>query len=131
MATGSGIDARAEPWRYVGTAGNPAFENGWDNVAIEQRVRFRRVTLAGGAVYVDLGGVAARAGQTAVANPIFTLPDGYRPPTHEWHPIVVANGVTLLQVTTAGAVNVSASGGTGTATPTSGVHLWAVRVIIA
>ena len=61
-------------WRYVGQAGQPAFQNGWSNLdgAGGRSARFRK--LSNGMVTVQ----GCVSGGT-VGQPIFTLPVGYRP----------------------------------------------------
>ena len=72
--TAAGIAAMfaGEPWHYVGEAGEPAFENGWENVPGDTNLAFR-IREPG---VVDLHG-AVQSGTPGAA--IFTLPEGYRP----------------------------------------------------
>ena len=72
--TAAGIAAMfaGEPWHYVGEAGEPAFENGWENVPGDTNLAFR-IREPG---VVDLHGVV-QSGTPGAA--IFTLPEGYRP----------------------------------------------------
>ena len=63
---------RGEDWHYVGEAGEPAFENGWENVPGDTNLAFR-IRETG---VVDLHG-AVQSGTPG--STIFTLPEGYRP----------------------------------------------------
>ena len=92
--TAAGIAAMfaGEPWHYVGEAGEPAFENGWENVpgdtnlAFSSQLRRHACKVVGGDQIgscrirepgvVDLHGVV-QSGTPGAA--IFTLPEGYRP----------------------------------------------------
>src|SRR5690606_28676234 len=62
-----------EDWHYVGEAGEPAFLNSWDNFAdLNYHLAFR--IRESGIVDVQ-GAVTGGANQ----DPIFQLPEGYRP----------------------------------------------------
>lgn len=80
------ISAGDHSWHYVGTAGEPAFENGWINYDNDTRylnARFRK----DGDGYVHMQGlVEAGAANTVV----FTLPAGYRPANPEVAPLTYA-----------------------------------------
>ncbi len=65
-------DATTVPWRVVGDAGQPSFENGWTAVAGPEYIpRFKKLN---GVVFMQ-GSVAGGAASTAA----FTLPVGHRP----------------------------------------------------
>lgn len=65
-------------WRVVGTAGQPAFENGWTHYGGEwEAVAFRKDAQG----YVHIKGLI-RSGTLGTATPCFTLPVGYRPPAN-------------------------------------------------
>lgn len=65
-------DAEEDGWHYIGTTGEPAFENDWGELAFAPLPAFR-IREAG---VVDLhGGFTGGDGGTVV----FTLPEGYRP----------------------------------------------------
>lgn len=64
----------SEAWHEVGTAGNPAFQNGWSNYS---------PSFYGAAFYKDrLGNVHLRGtiDDGTMSQTAFTLPPGYRPP---------------------------------------------------
>lgn len=64
----------SEPYREVGTPGNPGFQNGWQNVGgATSTVAFYKDSL--GIVHLRGNLVSGINGETA-----FTLPAGYRPP---------------------------------------------------
>ncbi len=71
---GSFASSASEPWRIVGTPGQPQFENNWADYAGIPTVRFYKDPLG----IVHLGGamIANNAGTVPKA---FTLPPGYRP----------------------------------------------------
>lgn len=61
-----------EPWREVGTADNPSFENFWANLDANRPARFYKDPF--GTVHLD--GIVSTG---TVGTTIFTLPVGYRP----------------------------------------------------
>jgi len=62
-------------WHYVGEEGEPAFENGCDNVAgVASNVRFMKG--ADGVVRIEGG---FNSSPQDFGQSIFTLPEGYRP----------------------------------------------------
>ena len=110
-----------DTWHYVGSAGEPPFQNSWNNYTVGspssgwQKVRFKKTS--GGMVFVQ--GMAYN-GATDVT--IFTLPKGYRPSLQ--HIVNTAPGVfsgapTVLHqridIRSGGAVRAQGGGG-GTAT---------------
>ena len=76
--TGYAALAAGEGWRYVGETDQPAFENGWGNLAGETKLAFR-IRESG---VVDVHGAVVNGTPDAT---IVTLPEGYRPnyPTAE------------------------------------------------
>lgn len=77
-----------ESWHYVGAAGEPAFENDWDNWITTWDLAFR----IGETGVVDIEGSAYNIVDTT--DVIFTLPEGYRP----------SNTVRIPQVGTSSAL---------------------------
>lgn len=126
MGTDGGLDAYAEPWRTVGTAGNPPFQNGWGHHP-GGAVQFRKVRI-GIAEYVEFRGLATTTG--AAASTAFTLPVGYRPPLAQWHPITVSSGIGIVQVDVTGTVHISSIAAPAGADPANGAWLHALRVPI-
>ena len=62
-------------WREIGTSGQPAFENGWTNAGgAYETCAFGRDAMD----FVHLKGLASD-GSYNIYDPIFTLPEGYRP----------------------------------------------------
>jgi hypothetical protein len=61
-----------EPWRFVGTIGQPAFQNGWAVANSGFPLRFRKDPL--GRVWVTGSASGGTTGTT-----VFTLPPGHRP----------------------------------------------------
>jgi hypothetical protein len=82
-----------EPYREVGTPGEPVFAAGWSNAG---------PTVTSGAFYKDplrvvhLKGTVTRAGGTAV---IFALPTGYRPSQTACFPTVRSSPAPVLPTT--------------------------------
>ena len=73
---------KTDPWHFVGTDGEPAFENGWVNHggASEPDVAFCLVDSR----FVFFDGIAKSGTITAA---MFTLPTGYRPSTYCYLPV--------------------------------------------
>jgi hypothetical protein len=69
-------EVAVEEWRYVGTPGNPAFQNSW--------VNFNESTHEHAAFFKDPFGIVHLKGiiknGSAINTVAFTLPVGYRPP---------------------------------------------------
>jgi len=83
----------AEPFRIVGTAGEPAFQNGWENWGMSD------ASLAGffkdSESIVRLKGVVAEG---ADGTTVFELPGGYRPSETLILPVgAVGGGVVIVQ----------------------------------
>jgi hypothetical protein len=95
-AAGSAANLTVEPCHLVGTAGEPAFQNGWVNFAGSLPACFYKDPL--GLVHLE-GTVNSGANNM----PIFTLPAGYRP-------------AATATFTAAGAAQVAVAS-TGTVTP--------------
>jgi hypothetical protein len=91
--------AKIEPYRVVGTAGQPAFQHQWTNTA---------PSLASAAFFKDPTGVVHLRGSVEnghSAAVIFTLPPGYRPARQLNLPVAVsASGVGWLEISTSGTV---------------------------
>lgn len=82
--------AEQEPWRHVGDAGEPAFQNNWTNAAAGSSIDNSGRTLTdptrAGFVrsshdWVHLKGCIANGFGWTTFDTMFTLPVGYRPPT--------------------------------------------------
>jgi hypothetical protein len=99
--------AAQEAWREVGAGGQPAFESSWVYFgAPRNTAAFYKDTIG----EVHLKGVVKNG--TAAANPIFTLPAGYRPAGDA----LVASGSNsafcMVQITSAGVVSCLIGGNT-------------------
>lgn len=67
------VNATEEAWHYVGTFGNPAFENGWENTGSNvEDLRFKKTV--DGRVQIE-----GHIRNDNFSSLIFTLPEGYRP----------------------------------------------------
>ena len=100
---GSGLDADTldgvsnDTWHEVGSAGQPAFTNGWVNAAVGP-------SPAGAAFTKDATGVVHVRGQvksgTVSSNvsvgSVFTLPAGYRPSVMVYVPALTTNGSNVV-----------------------------------
>jgi hypothetical protein len=64
-----------EAWRFVGTSGQPAYQNSWATGPITSNVAFRKTPQG----KVEFKGLAARTSTISSTSTIFTLPSGYRP----------------------------------------------------
>lgn len=119
-APATGSTAYAAPtsggWHFVGSTGNPAFENGWGNIGFgSPELCFRKT----GDDEVFIHGVVSTglASNVTSTSVIFTLPAGYRPTNENITAAVLASAVTGdnrfagLNVSTAGAVSVQATNG--------------------
>lgn len=122
LTIGDTITMKPPTWHYVGTAGEPAFQNSWVNFTAVANdwtnVRFS-IDAQG---WVTIEGLAKNG--TLTGNPIiFTLPVGYRPSTfHQFVGIAGANVPVRIDVNTDGTVRYI---GTGAGTPTNGqLSLW-------
>ena len=66
-------------WHYVGTAGEPAFQDSWANYDAAgtgwTQARFRKLSTG----VVQVQGLVNRPTMPGTNSPIFTLPVGYRP----------------------------------------------------
>lgn len=70
---GYAAQAAGEPWHYVGGVGEPDFATGWDTLgAGEVGFRIREAGI------IDIQGLV-NFPTGSPTNPIFTLPEGYRP----------------------------------------------------
>lgn len=99
LATSAGV--APEPWRTVGNAGEPAFQNGWTHYDTTTwgPCQFRKDPH--GVVWIR-GSV--KNGSSGAA---FTLPVGYRPSRHAAWPIPYGGGATsYLMVRTTGTVEI-------------------------
>jgi hypothetical protein len=107
--TSAGLAAAiiGEPWHYVDTTGEPAFENGWENVPSWTALAFK--TMATGKVALE--GIV---GNGASDDTIFTLPAEYRPSQNTYF-VAVAVGTdyypVFVSVLTTGAVSVGFTAG--------------------
>ena len=95
--------APSEGWRLVGTAGEPQFQNEWENAGTLDRVGFYKDREE----VVHLKG-AARGGTSN--NAIFNLPPGYRPAAGELVTIAVGCDCPLSSGTASVTVGGSAGG---------------------
>lgn len=98
----------AGPWRAIGAAGQPAFENSWANAGAGYvPTRFRK---AGGIVHLEVSAGGGNLGAT-----MFTLPAGCRPSHPLRPPAAIFDGGAhyhgMLYITDAGLVQLSAAGG--------------------
>jgi hypothetical protein len=89
-----------EAARMVGTTGEPAFQNGWQNLDTPPNARNVAFYRQGGLVFVQ--GVCALG--TVGVVPIFTLPDGYRPAAQVAFAAVANNAFAGISVEISGAV---------------------------
>lgn len=97
-----------EAWRLVGTAGQPAFQNGWSNTTgTSQPMRFYKD--GQGRVWVE-GRVKNGVNATAA----FTLPTGYRP-DFDIYSVTLGQGfaVGYAAALTTGALVVATNGAAG------------------
>lgn len=90
---------RGEDWHYVGEAGEPAFDTSLVNAGTGCPHMAFRIREAG---IVDLQGVLA--GTMSSGGSIFTLPEGYRPSSVAYIPIVTNAGPGWVAVGTNGEV---------------------------
>ena len=90
---------RGEDWHYVGDTGEPAFQNGWANVANAPKLAFRQRE----AGVVDIQGTID-SGTNVI---VFTLPEGYRPSVAT---AVTASGYTAAAGRLAALVSITADG---------------------
>jgi hypothetical protein len=97
-----------EPWRDVGAAGNPAFQNSWVNydTAAFPACAFRRE--AGGVV--RLKGLVKNG---SILGAIFTLPAEYRPARAMIFPVISNSTIAEVRV-----------GSNGTVIPQNGNNVW-------
>lgn len=95
------LSLEVEAMHIVGSAGEPAFENGYDNydTSTFAAAGFRRDR-----GLVHLQGLLTRTGTPSNPTTIFTLPSGYRPPSRTI--LVVATGEAFAP----GRVDVLATG---------------------
>lgn len=92
-----------EPWRYVGQAGQPDFENSWGNYSGNWAIAsFKRL-----GDRVLLNGIVRQASETG--GTIFTLPEGgYRPSRNDLISSASAgSGETRVRVLSSGAIDVT------------------------
>lgn len=100
----SGGGVTIEPWHEVGTTGEPGFENSWVNFGSTNDTAAFAQQSDG---WVRLKG-SVKSGSVGV--PLFTLPEGYRPP-YLWGAAVICFGsVCYININTAGQVYAPASG---------------------
>ena len=92
-----------EARRYVGTAGNPAFQNSWHNVASTENLNFRK---SKGKVYIS--GVIANPSGPSIDTVCFTLPADYTPSVMKV--IAISGGNAIID--TSGNVTLLLSSGT-------------------
>lgn len=109
-SVGSAELAANEAWHVIGTAGEPAFQSGWQNAGLGGApftARFRR----------DVAGTVHLAGQISSgtiscgAAPVFTLPAGYRPTADRYFAVASTDGANVAEpamvvVQASGAVSV-------------------------
>lgn len=96
-------------WNEVGTAGNPAFQNGWGNLGSDLAVAAYRKMPTG---EVHIKGVVSGGTANTV---IFTLPSGYRPQERRLFPIDISTGAHgRLTIRTNGEVLLEYSGASQT-----------------
>lgn len=93
-----------EDWHIVGNPDEPAFTGGWSNLGGYSPAGFYRQP----DYWVRLQGVVA--GTSATAS-VFTLPDGYRPPSQFWFTVYSSGTVGKLRVGTDGTVTMTVGGG--------------------
>jgi len=67
-----------EVWHEVGAVGEPAFENSWDNYGSNSFGDWSTAAFSKLGNWVQLKGFVA-FGVVSLGDPIFTLPEGYRP----------------------------------------------------
>lgn len=95
-----------EPYRIVGTPGEPAFQNGWDNWGND---------FSEAGFYKDLHGVVHLKGTVSGGTndaAAFTLPEGYRPSENLFLPLAGGGPVAAnLQIFTDGSVEPTCAGG--------------------
>lgn len=109
---------RSEDWHYVGEAGEPAFQNSWDNAGggeVSMAFRIRE----GGAV--DLEGVVD--GSAATLTTMFTLPAGYRPSNKTPGSVVYVNDGTAARLFVAATGAVSIEGPVGSFPYADTIHI--------
>lgn len=98
------ISDSGESWHNIGTTGEPAFQNGWDNhlAPPAERVRFRKVA----SNRVELQGLISGGASGSIA---FVLPAGYQPTETVRVPLTVDSGeAARLDIHTNGNVVISA-----------------------
>lgn len=84
-----------EAWHEVGEAGEPAFENSWENYGgVYTTAAFMKDPLG----FVHLKGFIAK-GVTTNSTPVFTLPAGYRPSAASHFSSMSIYGATLSSTT--------------------------------
>lgn len=83
--------ANTPTWFEVGQGGNPAFQNSWVNYDEPNFGRLRYSKDARGVVTIT---GAIKDGSISTANPVFTLPVGYRPLTRYAMVVVGSNTAT-------------------------------------
>jgi hypothetical protein len=113
-ATGraSTFDTDTDGWHYIGDSGEPSFENSWVNYgATDYSLRFMKDQMG----FVHIQGQVT--GGTISANPVFTLPTGYRPTKYVNYVCNSANSSFYGSVKADGVVNIQ------TGTNTNWFHL--------